>query len=249
MTGRRWSPPQEWMATLGRGARVVVLDSGFAPGTPHLYPAEVRSFTAAHGGPPDAATAVHGTRVAQIIASAAPECPGLAPACTLYVGEVVGPLRHGWASLHEALDWAIALEPDVLNMSFACPTSDQACDRRLAHLDAAGTVCLASYNQWLHWPHGLPHVAAVGLNGLGGNCDVRTVGEVLVPAGDRLDTFRGTSAASAVVAGVAACAKARNPALDRAGFLAAFRGFEGIDGLSRPTLRPQTGRTPQPCRG
>ena len=194
------------MSTLGAGVKVVILDSGFIPGTPCISPIEIRSFVNA------AADQSHGTKVVQVIGS-------VAPACHMYAGEVVGSLCDGWKGLYDAMDWAIALKADVLNMSFACPTSDPGADRRLAELDQAGTICIASYNPYLHWPHSQPSVVSVGLAGKDVSADLQATDEALVFAEGCLKAFHGSSSAAATIAGVAACAKGRRPSLTRLEFL------------------------------
>lgn len=210
-------PPAAWMVTAGNGVKVVVLDSALTP-TPYLSPVAVRRFI---DGPTDSQ---HASKVVQIIAGQEPGRLGLAPACCLYVGEVVGNQTRGWRGLCEALDWALALGADVVNMSFACAVSEQRAEDKLAALDAAGCICIASYNAYLHWPHSVPSVVAVGLPGQAGTVDLRANDEVPVMVRNQQEFFRGTSAAAARIAGIAACAKATTPALNRGCFVKQLLG-------------------------
>ena len=203
------------METLGRGVRVVMLDSAYRP-TPHVYPKEIRRFI--KGG-----ESWHASKVAQIIASMDPSQIGIAPASELYVGEVAGNLTAGWGSMCDALDWAISLRADVVTMSFACTESQQKADARLEALDASGCLCLASYNSLLHWPHRLSSVISVGLESHQVTCDVRSRGESNVTVDGQREVFRGTSAACALMAGMAACAKAKDPSINRQAFLSTCR--------------------------
>jgi subtilisin family serine protease len=211
---------ERWLATQGVGVRVVVLDSGFAKGTPGVYPVEIQNFTKPTGG----TDPTHGTRVAQVIGSSLPSCPGVAPQCNLYLGTVVGQLEAGWRSLHDALDWAIKIRADVLNMSFACAMSDPVAEAKLLRLDAMGCICVASYNPHLHWPHSNPFVISVGVLGKHPSTDLQAVGASPVAIPNGTDMFTGTSSAAAVVAGVAACAKASRPVMYRTAFLNEIAG-------------------------
>ncbi len=207
-----------WLATLGRGVKVVMLDSAYCP-TPHVYPVAIRRFI--KGG-----ESTHASKVAQIIASMDPSQIGIAPACELHVGEVAGNLTAGWGSMCDAHDWAISLRADVVTMSFACTDSQQKADARLEALDAAGCLCLASYNSMLHWPHRLSSVISVGLEGHQVTCDIRSRGDSNVTVGGQREVFRGTSAACALVAGLAACAKSKDPDINRERFLSTCRAVE-----------------------
>lgn len=198
--------PDGWMTTLGIGSRVVVLDSGFIPGTPCICPIETRSFVSSPGD------RSHGTKVIQVIS-------GVSPGCEICSGEVVGSLCNGWKGLYEALDWAMDVRAGVLNMSFACPISDQGANQRLEALDRAGVICIASYNPYLHWPHSLPGIVSVGLAGKDMPADIQASDDTLVLSGGQLRAFRGSSSAAATIAGVAACAKSFNPSMTRIEFL------------------------------
>lgn len=205
--------PSHWLATAGRGAKVVVLDTGLIVGDGGVYPQQIRHFSKANPNPR------HGCNVAQVIAGR----HGIAPACHLFVGEAMGDMTHSWRPLEEALLWAQELRADVVNMSFACPTSYQPIERLLYELDAAGCLCICSYNRYLHWPWSLPQVIAVGV-GPQDDCDVVAPGDFPVETGRGVESFRGTSAAAAYVAAVAACAKASDPAMDRRRFVSTLIG-------------------------
>ena len=203
--------PAHWLATAGRGAKVVVLDTGLSVGDGGVYPQEIRHFSQAHPDPR------HGSKVAQIIAGR----HGIAPACQLFVGQIMGDITHSWRPLEEALRWAQSLRADVVNMSFACPISHPPIEGLLADLDAAGCICIASYNRYLHWPWSLPQVVAVG-TAAQDDCDVVGPASFPVEVGNGAETFKGTSAAAAHVAAVAACAKASDPETNRGSFLRAI---------------------------
>ena len=202
--------PRHWRATAGRGAKVVVLDTGVRVGQGGVFPEEVRRFSAT------SPNSSHGSKVSQIIAGR----HGIAPACRLFCGQVVGSTSHLWEPLEQALVWAKELKADVVNMSFACPSSHPSVDRLLAELDAAGCICVASYNRYLHWPWSLSHVIAVGTSQQD-DCDIVAPGEFPVEVDGGGELFKGTSAAAAQVAAVAACAKAADPSINRQKFLAA----------------------------
>lgn len=207
------SPLPSWHSTLGLGTKVMVLDSEYLRSTPDVFPTEVRRFI------DQPAPSVHSAQVAQVIASHDPLKIGIAPQCELYLGEVVGHLSRGWHSLVEALDWAIALKVDVLNMSFAHTVSFQPADERLRVLDDMGCICVASYNPYLHWPHSLDTIVSVGVTGQVGKFSVAARGEAAVTLQGKPEWFRGSSAAAALISGSAACFKSRFPAGHREQFI------------------------------
>ena len=206
--------PNHWRDTAGRGVKIVVLDTGVSVGQGGVFPEAIRCFAAAGADPS------HGTKVAQIIAGR----HGIASACRLFCGQVIGDSNHLWVPLEQALVWAKELKADVVNMSFACPTSHPPVDRLLAELDAASCICVTSFNRYLHWPWSLPHVVAVGVSQQD-DCDIVAPSEFPVEVEGRGEIFKGTSAAAAQVAGIAACAKAADPNINRQKFFDYICGF------------------------
>jgi hypothetical protein len=205
------------MDTLGDGVKVFVLDAGLIA-TPFVSPAEVKTFTATD----TTDLRGHGTRMAEIIASRDPGDLGIAPECDLYIAKVVE-VGQGTSPIVRALRWAKNAGAQVVSMSFAYRTPDPDVDQALAELDAAGCICLAAYNAALPYPAACEHVVSCGTLESDADADALTVGEVTkrTPAGP-LRPYRGSSISTAVLAGIAACAKSFQPSLTRSQFLAAL---------------------------
>lgn len=199
------------METLGRGARVLILDTGFDPATPWVFPAEVRSF--GYPGPPR-----HGSAIASIIACQSPACLGIAPACELFIASVVSSRR--WDHHLAALRWAFDLRPHVINMSFAFSgVLEPAFAMGLGDLERTGTIMCAAYHPHLPQPH--THPAVVPVSGASPGGRLRTGRDECTLHPCHAGTpFRGVSAATAVASGIAACAKAYDPSLTKDSWLA-----------------------------
>jgi hypothetical protein len=181
----------------------MILDTGVDP---EVISLESRSFVATP------AIRNHGTRVFKIIAGD----EGIAPACDVCVAEVIGSGTHG--AVAGALGWALEIGVDVINMSFACPSSDADADRAIDELSRRGVLLIAAYNRWLHWPHSHDAVIAVGGEGEA-HCPITGPKEYPVRVSGQTEIFTGSSAAAAVLSGIAACAKAFDRSMSRERFL------------------------------
>lgn len=211
------SPPPVWTKTLGKGAKVLVLDSGVNP-SETLVVMEHRSFI---GSDPHDYLG-HGTKVSQVIGSKDPCGLGVAPECSLYSAKVLHGPHQSWDGYLLALAWGEQIGVDVINLSFAGPVSDVRIQEVIARLDKAGTIIFASFHPTLQWPHFLPEVISVGGLQTPGDCDIRAA--VTYPV-KGLEHFQGTSVASAISAGVAACAKAYDKSLNRIGFIETLKAY------------------------
>src|ERR1035437_9984953 len=175
----------------GRGVRVGVLDSLWIA-EPDIYPIAVRRFVTTPAVPSS-----HAAKVAQVIGSTHVNHPGVAPQSELCVAEVIGgTLTRGWASMAEALEWLDSERCQVINMSFACPTSDTAAERIMRRLDGKGVILTSSFNAFMHWPHSLPFVISVGTPHQRGAMDIQVEGNAMVLEHCMWQSFRGTSVAS-----------------------------------------------------
>lgn len=210
--------PDEWLATMGIDVGVLVMDSGLNP-SPYLRPLAVRSFT--DDGIVDHAN--HGTYIARIIANNDPVEIGMAPHCDLYVAKVLG-RTYNWRSLIKALEWAIELEVQVVNMSFSYPHSNPDVAKLLQILDDRGTICVAAAAIGLPYPHSYPYVLSASPLDMIGGGDVQTVGEYhpAFPA-RQPRPFRGSSVAAAYCSGIAACIKSHNPKVTRSNLINLFK--------------------------
>lgn len=200
------------MESRGRGAKVMILDTGVSA---EVFPFEARKFVSS------SVACDHGTRVFKVIAGD----DGISPACEAYVAEVVG--TGTWGAVAGALRWAVDLGVDVVNMSFACPASDADADKLLDQLNHRGVLLVAAYNRWLHWPHAHEAVIAVGPEGET-RCDLEAPKEYPVEISGKSELFTGSSASAAVVSGIAACAKATDRSINRLRFLHDLRGRQDL---------------------
>lgn len=208
--------PVEWMATMGNGVRTVVIDTGFDPATPWVFPHEVRSFLldGQLGDPTD-----HGSQVASIIAGHSPTHMGMAPACDLYIARAVDSNRH-WDPLRDAMQWALQLKAQVVNMSFAFEETDREFFDLIWQLAKTGCIIVAAHAPSRPWPHRHPAVISVAADDLVEHAAIAAPGMTSPPLKMRSGKlFRGSSVASAIVAGIAACAKAADHTLTRQQFI------------------------------
>jgi subtilisin family serine protease len=206
--------PSNWMDTMGIGAKVMVIDTGFNP-DPNVVAIATRTFIG--GGITDIA-GLHGTMMAKIVASRDPTDAGFAPRCTLWLAKAVG-LTPGLSGIQSALQWALDEGVDVVSMSFVYSGDFPKIHALIEKLDAKGVILLAAHNLDKKYPHTYPEVVSVAQAGLKGQGNIRTLGEFPKAGGK---TIRGSSVATAVMAGIAACAKSYNPAINRASFEAQF---------------------------
>jgi major intracellular serine protease len=140
--------PAAWRETRGEGVTVAVLDTGVDPQHPDLAEAIVglRDFTASRGGPVDSHG--HGTHVAGAIAARQNDVGlmGLAPACKLLVGKVLGDDGSGdERAIVAGIEWACGQGADILSLSFGSPRPSAAIERALkaAVADGKFVICAA----------------------------------------------------------------------------------------------------------
>ena len=204
----RTSPP-EWISTQGVGARVMLLDTGLLPNC-KAEVIEAHSFCLQ----PLEHDAEHGTVMADIVAGKDPLDPGMAPLSKLYVAKVIDreDRRDFWERGNAALDWALEVKPDVLNMSFCCENGNAGFEDRLKRLADGGCLIFAAYSDLLWFPHSYQTCIPVGSIGPllkeHGSRRMLTSGHVLRRALEgRQRLYKGNSVATAVMSGIGACAK------------------------------------------
>lgn len=114
--------PEMWKRTRGKGAKVVVLDTG-CPKHVDLRVAGFRNFTEDES--PYDLVCGHSTHVCGIIAALVNGIGvrGIAPDCELYCGKVLGDDGTGsLSSIAAGIRWAVdEVGADVVNMSLGCP--------------------------------------------------------------------------------------------------------------------------------
>ena len=126
--------------------RIGMIDSGVDTAHPALVDAriETRSFAASGARLPE----FHGTAIASIIAANSAEYRGLAPRARLYAASVfeLDDKRGETAdtvSLIKALDWLIACDVEVVNMSLAGPPN-RLLEKALDRAAAQGIIVMAA---------------------------------------------------------------------------------------------------------
>jgi subtilisin len=114
--------PEMWKKTKGRGAKVVVLDTG-CPRHVDLNVSGFRNFTDDES--PYDEVCGHSTHVCGIIAALVNGIGvrGIAPECELYCGKVLDDSGTGsLTSIADGIRWAVdVVHADVINMSLGCP--------------------------------------------------------------------------------------------------------------------------------
>ena len=213
--------------TLARGQRVVVavIDTEIDETHSELSGAIVDSYDALGIAVPMEA---HGTGIAGTIAARA-KLLGAAPAVSILAIRAFGGGRGTTMTIIKGLDYAVAHDARIINMSFAGPI-DPALTRALAAAHGKGRILIAPVgnkgpNSPAQFPAADPNVIAVtatdsrdklfdGAN-RGDHIAVAAPGvDILVPApGNGYTMSTGTSFASAFVSGVAALLAERKPDL------------------------------------
>ncbi|MFV2018482.1 type VII secretion-associated serine protease mycosin [Micromonospora sp. LOL_023] len=246
---QRWLAPERiWPVTDGSGVRVAVIDSGVDDDHPQLS-ARVTDGTDVLGLEDDGNVdcASHGTAVAGVIAATARDgvgFHGIAPGVTIVPIRVVEQLQaqDGGATsagdrLAEAIDFAIAADADVINMSVTMYDPDEAVRAAVERARNADVVLVAAAgneHQRGERPDPTPYPAAFdGVIGVGAideygirlpDSQVGEYVDLVAPGGavivaSRVSGHRvvsGTSYATPVVSAAAALLRAAEPQLSAA---------------------------------
>lgn len=144
----RMGAPKAWTSTMGRGARVAVLDGGVECTHPDLAPNCAPGYNALAPGAPMDAGSGHGTHVAGIIAGALnwSGMAGMAPEATIIPVKVLNSSGTGKVSqVIAGMEWAVAQGVDIMNMSLGAPDYIEAQARAVKAARKAGVlvVCAA----------------------------------------------------------------------------------------------------------
>jgi hypothetical protein len=241
---------QAWSVSRGRGVTVAVLDTGFDGSHRDLQGALadfVDIVNAGSGGPGVRPGPYddngHGTAIAGIIAARFQNglgTAGIAPEASVLAIKVAD--RNGNAAFSDliaGIDEAVRRGARIVNISLGAWVDDAALAIAIDRAAAAGALVVAAAgNENVAapaWPAAYPGVFAVGGASDGGEIAFTTVlapglailapsENVLAPLpGGVTGYIRGTSAAAAHAAGVAALVLAKSPGLDRTALAQAVR--------------------------
>lgn len=216
----------------GRGVSIAIIDSAIDAGHPDLR-GRVRVTRNLVPGRPVGSGELHGTAIAGIIASVANNNEGIvgvAPdvdiaalrACWAVAAERLA-ARCSSFSLAQALEVAIALDPQVINLSVAGP-QDPLLARLLDRVLDRGIVVVAAYPAEARQEHAFPssHPRVIAAHSSATQVDSPSPFVLAAPADEVLTTtpgarysfLTGNSLAAAHATGVVALLKERQPDLD-----------------------------------
>jgi len=214
-----------WTTATGKGVKVAVIDSGVDIDHPDLddnlfgcvnFISWWRSCNDDYG---------HGTHVAGIIAAEDNSfgVVGVAPKARLYALKVLDWRGYGYLSdVIEALDWSVANQVDVVNMSFGTASDVSSLHEAIQRVKAAGIVQVAAAGnsgpdpETVLYPARYPEVIAVAAtdsndqvpswSSRGTEVDLAAPGKEIKSTylRGRYKTLSGTSMSAPHVAGVAA---------------------------------------------
>ncbi len=223
---RRVNAPAAWSRTLGRGARVAVIDTGIDPTHPELAGVVAGGFNAVNPAAPGDYTddQGHGTHVAGTIAAArnGEGVVGVAPGAKLYGVKVLDKEGNGdYSTIIAGIDWAVKNRMHVVNMSLGADEGLEALRLAVAAAARAGVIIVAAAGNSsgpVSFPALYPEVVAVSasdpsdkmafFSSFGPEVDFIApgVGVKSLALGGGFATHDGTSMACPHVAGLAALA-------------------------------------------
>ncbi len=211
-----------WTAAVGAGVKVAVIDTGIQLDHPDLIDNIKGGFNAIRPNRSAKDDNGHGTHVAGTIAGIDNEIGvlGTAPGAELYAVKVLDRSGSGWISdVIEGLDWAVANDMDVVNMSLGLSSDISAFGAAVDRVDRAGIVQVAAAGNSggaVGYPAAYAPVIAVSasndadgiayFSSFGPQVDLIAPGVTINSTykGSGYREFSGTSMASPHVAGTAA---------------------------------------------
>ncbi|MBN7741772.1 S8 family peptidase [Bacillus velezensis] len=217
----------------GSNVKVAVIDSGIDSSHPDLKVAGGASMVPSETNPFQDYNS-HGTHVAGTVAALNNSVGvlGVAPSASLYAVKVLGADGSGQYSwIINGIEWAIANNMDVINMSLGGPSGSAALKAAVDKAVASGVVVVAAAgnegtsggSSTVGYPGKYPSVIAVGaVNSSNQRASFSSVGselDVMAPGvsiqstlpGNKYGAYNGTSMASPHVAGAAALILSKHP--------------------------------------
>lgn len=211
-----------WAAETGAAVKVGVIDTGIQLDHPDLVANIKGGYNAINSRKSAKDDNGHGTHVAGTIAASDNEIGviGVAPEVDLYAIKVLDRSGSGWVSdIILGLEWAVANDIDVVNMSLGSASDVSAFRQAVADVDAAGVVQIAAAGNSggaVGYPAAYPQVIAVSavddndalawFSSVGPEVDLAAPGVAVNSTykGSAYRELNGTSMASPHVAGSAA---------------------------------------------
>lgn len=212
-----------WPVTIGTGVKVAVNDTGIDLNHPDLAANIKGGFNTIDPSLQPQDDEGHGTHVAGTIAATAGNgigVKGVAPGVDLYAVKVLGPGGGYLSDIIEGLDWAVANDMDVVNMSYGGPSANRAEQAAIRRAYNAGITLVAAagnnYGGRVGYPGAYAEVIAVSATTIdnkfaffsskGKQVDLAAPGASIYSTlwDDTYAFMSGTSMASPHVAGVAA---------------------------------------------
>lgn len=205
--------PFNWTMTNGEGAVVMICDTGCDIKHPAIVSSIVdyRAFSQRNM----ATYTRHGTHIAGIIAGNSSEICGVAPNAKLIIAQVMKGSVGNYVWLIPALEWAMTLNIDVLNLSFAYTLDNRDVKRLLGLLSEKGVIIVSAFAKHPYiYPSSYPFVVSVASFSDSSTTTTEKIDifahnefKSSVQSG-KYDVIKGNSMATAYFSGVAALAKA-----------------------------------------
>ncbi|TVP81285.1 MAG: peptidase S8 [Alkalicoccus sp.] len=205
------APSMHSSGLTGSGVSVAVLDTGIEASHSDLNVQGGESFVTGEADPFSDENG-HGTHVAGTVGALdnSEGVLGVAPAADLYAVKVLGAEGGGTLDgIIAGIEWSIANDMDVINMSLGTPTHSQAMETASSNASEAGILVIAAAGNdgtnWfgsntINYPARYDSVMAVGaLDSNDNRASFSSVGnelEVMAPGADIYSTYPGNSYAS-----------------------------------------------------
>lgn len=220
------------------GIIIAILDTGIDSDHPDLKNKIIQGYNVVDNNFNLSDHSGHGTSVAGLAASSTNNSAGVSGLCwmcSIMPVKVISPSGYvSWSDLIEGIIWATNNGAKVINMSLYGPTGHSSLRDAVIYAHNKGIVLFAAAgnegNSSERWPAAYPEVVGVAASNAKDNIfswsnygswvSIAAPGQVLTTAasltGYKYWTFKGTSAATPVAAGIAALAFELNPNLTSA---------------------------------
>jgi subtilisin family serine protease len=221
--------PDEWIETRGFGATVLVCDTSIDKEHSAIKRnlVKTKSFFPSHS---QVVRSPHGTHVSGTIVGYDEKIQGIAPMSGLFVAQCLSSGRGSMDILSNALDWAIELQPDVINLSVAYKSRHKKIEKRLEALASIGCIICSSQTAYpSKYPACYDFVMSVGAYDSvvrdGPKIEARCPRTIFSSKPmNKYGEMSGHSMSCAFMSGVCCLAKAYDKSLTKDGILEILRG-------------------------